>query len=400
MVPGPPPRCPKYQSLDMWRGVACLAVLVFHSSWMPPGTPGLSAAANVVAGIAAYGWLGVPVFFVISGYCITAAVDSHRRKAGASLLTYFKRRFRRIYPPYWIVLVGYLAIVAFFDVVVPGRIMSSHGFNRPWWFSPWQWAGNFSLTEMWRYHVVGEDAGWMLGNAWTLCYEEQFYFIAGMLLLLTPRRYFEAAAGVTVAVAVTAVLTARGTLPLEGFFLDGGWLQFAFGILVYYVRNYAGRAVAMAAAVLLVAVAIGASWDPRQLLNAQARNPYLLYFASSGFAAFLILVHPFDERIANARILTPLRYCGQMCYSLYLVHFPVVFFLALLATLAGLHASPLVSIPVCSAVAMAASWQFHLYVERRFLATPVGARGSFRLPSPDLSQVLRRRGRAAVLRDG
>ena len=91
-------------------------------------------------------------------------------------------------------------------------------------------------------------------------------------------------------------------------------------------------------------------------------------------AAFLILVHPFDERIANARVLTPLRYCGQMCYSLYLVHFPVVFFLALLATLAGFRLSPLVSIPVCGAMAIAASWQFHVYVERRFLNTPVGAR--------------------------
>jgi peptidoglycan/LPS O-acetylase OafA/YrhL len=60
-----------------------------------------------------------------------------------------------------------------------------------------------------------------------------------------------------------------------------------------------------------------------------------------------------------------------MCYSLYLVHFPLIVFLGWIAALARLQPSPLVSIPVCGALAIAASWPFHVHVERRFLNTPV-----------------------------
>src|SRR5262249_60508619 len=102
----PLPAQPRYLSLDIWRGVACLMAVVLHSSFYvryaslteatrlenPVGSCLLLAVSRM--------GIGLPLFFVISGYCIAATADSSRRKSSGAGL-YFKRRFRRILPPYW-----------------------------------------------------------------------------------------------------------------------------------------------------------------------------------------------------------------------------------------------------------------------------------------------------------
>src|SRR5438552_1862097 len=76
----PEPRCPRYHSLDLWRGVACLLVILFHATFYaraggpPADWPGWAHAALH------WGWTGVPMFFVVSGYCIAASIDAARRR--------------------------------------------------------------------------------------------------------------------------------------------------------------------------------------------------------------------------------------------------------------------------------------------------------------------------------
>src|SRR6187549_1517814 len=81
------PRCPRYQALDFWRGIAVVFVVVFHSTYYA-ASPALEDAVRTAQGslfellIAASTrlWVGVPMFFVISGYCIAAAADATRVK--------------------------------------------------------------------------------------------------------------------------------------------------------------------------------------------------------------------------------------------------------------------------------------------------------------------------------
>ncbi|MES1255954.1 MAG: acyltransferase, partial [Acidobacteriota bacterium] len=185
-MPAPLPRHPRYDSLDFWRGLACLLVVMYHSvlvyvsspasAFSPRTTPVL----RTIAGL----WIGVPLFFVISGYCIAATADRTRLR-GDGLGSYFLRRFRRIYPPLWIVIVVSVAFFVVVDVAAWPGILSNPPWAqyRPWWYSPWQWLGNLTLTETWRHHVVGGPRGHFPGQAWTLCYEEQFYMVVGALLL-------------------------------------------------------------------------------------------------------------------------------------------------------------------------------------------------------------------------
>ena len=102
---------------------------------------------------------------------------------------------------------GSLAIVVGAgDLALSGRLTHETGLLRPWWHSVAQWVGSASLTEQWRFHVIGGQKGWLLGHAWTLGYEEQFYAVTGLLLFLCPGRFFLGAAAVTAGVVAVAAL--------------------------------------------------------------------------------------------------------------------------------------------------------------------------------------------------
>ncbi|MGC4081739.1 MAG: acyltransferase [Vicinamibacterales bacterium] len=369
------PRIPsngRYDSLDIWRGIACLLVLLNHAlPYDATALPGPGAAERVYAAasaVAARLWIGVPIFFVISGYCISAAADNHRRK-NAPVSRYFIRRFRRILPPYWAVLGATAIAIGVGDIVLHGSLVKNSGFLRPWWFSWSQWFGSITLTELWRPYLFGSQKALFLGHAWTLCYEEQFYAVSGVLLAVCPRRFFAGAAGVTV--GVLALTMARPYLghSIDGFFFDGNWILFALGILLYWTLNYGEELQRLLAAGAFAVVIVWSLLHGRQLLDV-AKNPAQEFLVAGVFALIALLHHPWDRQLVHARLLSPIRVCGVMCYSLYLVHLPAINLLRAGLITAGLHdatARLLVTVPLSIVVSLWLGWAFHVHVERRFL---------------------------------
>jgi peptidoglycan/LPS O-acetylase OafA/YrhL len=356
----------RYNSLDHWRGAACLAVLVTHSVWYRTGT----AFELTLYDIAARLWIGVPVFFVVSGYCISAAADSHRRQTVRPLRTYFARRLRRIFPPYWAVLFGTVATVAVLEVVLPTAPLSTSGeFLRPWWYDTRQWLGNITLTEQWRYHVWPGQKGWILGHAWTLAYEEQFYIVVGLLIWAAPRRFFLGGLGVSAGVAGLALMARSAGWSIDGFFFDGSWLQFWFGMVLYYVLAYGTPWLRLGALALFAGAAVLSAWHPARILEA-AKNTEQAFFVAAIFAGVALLAYRFDAAIVRSRWLRPLQMCGLMCYSLYLVHLPLVKLVHVGFIAAGSSPRPLVSLAVCLPLSLALAWSFHLTIERRFMNLP------------------------------
>ncbi len=325
----PQPRAPRYLSLDLWRGIACLLVVVHHSTMYairPEGPP--SDLSSWILNATTWMWIGVPLFFVISGYCISAAADSARRRVHA-LRTYFTRRIRRIYPPFWALLLLSLAVVIFLQIaVVPPLFSDRLQVQYPWELSAKEWLGNLTLSESWLHHLVGGECKYFLEHTWTLCYEEQFYALMGILIVL-PTRYFFPAAGVLTLIVLlvrhgAASLSVRYGAPVplvDGTFLDGHWLQFAAGILVYYRVNYARSA--WISNFLLALAILYAARHPTNLLDPLNTVDRRGFFAFC-FALALSLIHRWDRSLASLRILRPFTLCGTMCYSLYLVHFPIV----------------------------------------------------------------------------
>jgi peptidoglycan/LPS O-acetylase OafA/YrhL len=362
----------RYYSLDFWRGVACLSVTIFHSTFYitenPARIPGDFLSKKLFS-LMSYGWVGVPLFFVISGYCIAAACESVGI-TGTSMSRYFFRRFKRIFPPYWIALLCLLAVHFLSRAIAQTDFLSDKivPMAAPETLSPWQWFGSITLTEVWRDHIVGPGERLFLGPAWSLCYEEQFYAVCGVLLLLRRRWFYKGMAALTVAVALILIYNHTvAMLPVSGFFFDGRWLMFAAGVLVFYCVQV-GRPDARKWALILlgVALAVVTIWA----LKTQRNNAAKELAFSFAFAFILIPLQRRDRQIFNSRILRPVTFCGGMCYSFYLVHMPVVKGVTQLFYRMGVtHEWPtiLLTIPVTVLVTAGAAWLFYMAVERRFL---------------------------------
>lgn len=388
------PRCPRYRSLDFWRGAACLMIVVFHATFYAD-TPALrQRLATGAAGLADWAMavsfklsIGVPIFFVISGYCISATADSTRRKASPVRL-YFWRRLRRIFPPFWIFLaIAAVGVGITERFIYPGLFYDDvHGYSAPGSLSPVQWLGNITLTETWRHHLFGPPMRLFLQHAWTLCYEEQFYAVVGLILLISPRRYFPLVGAITAAIFLLEATPERFVPALRdfrrihsyGFFFDGYWLYFAAGIGVYYAINYATRAAWWAVVAVL---AVGFAW------GIYTRSDSRMVSFAYGIA--LLALHPWDAPLAAGRWSRPVSWCGTMCYSLYLVHWPVTKAVSHALALAGIvtPAQTLaITVPACIAASILAAWPFHLLVERRFLNRPSTARSGERQATAFCSQ--------------
>ena len=355
----------RFESLDHWRGLACLLVIVYHSTIVYLATnPDDGSAVRRVLELTHHFNVGVALFFVISGYCIAAAADNSRARRD-HIGTYFVRRFRRIYPPYWIMVVCTIAAFFVLDYGWRAPLLSGDPWPqyRPSWYTPTQWLGNLTLIETWRHHLFGNIRAHFPGQAWTLCYEEQFYFVTGMVLLTSRRWFFPGIALVTVAVIAAAMFGG----PLDGFFFDGSWLLFAAGVAVFYRIRYASGWRATAVDLVLFAAIPACFWVPVPIYGA------VIGFV---FAAALPWLYRFDAKVAAAPTLKPLLLCGQMCYSLYLVHqIPVKAVTTALARAGavGPTATLLLAMPLSIAVSVGLGWVFHVAVERRFLNTPARA---------------------------
>lgn len=372
-----PPRQPRYESLDAWRGAACLMVVLLHSAAYL-ADPDLDARVRHDGGsvcewalvVVGRGWVGVPLFFVISGYCIAASADAARNGSGGAG-RFFARRARRIYPPLWAALA--LATAVTFLLPSFARPGPTAGgmvpLAAPGHLTPAQWLGNLTLTESWRGPLTSNEPRYVLAQLWTLCYEEQFYLVVGLILLVAPRHLFPAVWLVTALVLFNLSPATLCPVRPPGLFTDGLWVAFASGVAVYYRLNHAPPLTA--AGIEFALLAFGAAALVRDADPFDTRQTLSKYHAVAClFAVLLCRLRRFDPALAGARGTAPLRFCGRMCYGLYLTHPLVAVPAAWLCFRAGLTTpaqTVLVTLPLCTGLAVALGYAFHRLVETRFL---------------------------------
>ena len=185
------------------EGIACLAVVVFHSTQYAvtvDNDQGLRAASldRWLAAITARMWIGVPMFFVISGYCISATADSSRAQ----------RLWDRylLHPSFPADLPAVLGLVrAHGHRDIPARLVveASDPLNPPAPGDPSLVAERPGLDRQpdahraWLRHFFHNRHSMFIGQGWTLCYEEQFYAVVGIALMLVRRKLFLAMLAIT-----------------------------------------------------------------------------------------------------------------------------------------------------------------------------------------------------------
>lgn len=275
--------------LDGLRGVAVLLVLWGH---LLPGR----FRADLHLGT----W-GVQLFFVLSGFLITRIllgcrrdVSAGRTTSGVALRAFYGRRFLRIFPFYYTVLVAYA--VAWPDH--PGKE------NLVWLFV---YAQNWLAAA----GVPGPET---LGHFWSLAVEEQFYVVWPALALGLPVAGVRAVALAVVAASTVCVVLAPGE-PLSWAFAAFGAL--ALGCLLSLSPGPWVAVAGAAGVLLLVAQASAPAASPIEALARQWGAP----LASVGLVAWASLR---PAALAWALEPAPVRYLGRISYGVYALHMPVI----------------------------------------------------------------------------
>lgn len=294
----------KYVTLEHWRGVAALSVLFFHS-FGNVRLAGLAVHPSIswLKWLSDFGWFGVHLFFVISGYCIAANIWRLAQKE-AGPWNFLRDRLLRIYPCYW-------AACLFALVLALGSLPFNHtllAHNLP--AGPVAAVANILLLEPY----VGVSS--FLLVSWSLVYELGFYFIlaAGFGLYRM---------GVRPVWLLLAAIS-LGFLGLWGpwrgaLYVLNFWPEFLTGGIVFLALYFKTRRVSAGRLLLLVPLAF--------LVAGKFALPSGEHFEQMvGAALFgwvLYALHPFDVRISQWRALAWLGWVGTFSYSLYLVHVPL-----------------------------------------------------------------------------
>jgi len=158
--------------LDGIRGLAALLVACYHFGRPEVAGPGSQA----IGFFTQFGWAGVDLFFVLSGFLIGGILLDTRDRP-RFLRTFFKRRALRIFPLYFVFLAAYVLVIVPQLPGPPTDIVSRQG-----WL--WTYLANFDIARHGWYSGVGSSANAL----WSLAIEEQFYLVAPFAVLLLARR--------------------------------------------------------------------------------------------------------------------------------------------------------------------------------------------------------------------
>lgn len=312
---------PYLPGLDGIRALAIVGVLLYHADieWLPGG------------------FLGVEVFFVVSGYLITLLLlGEHERTGRIDLRSFWVRRARRLLPALAFYLAGSLGLAALFapDVI------------DEWRAGVWaallyvaNWFGVFSEVS----YAEGFGRKSFLHHLWSLGVEEQFYLVWPVLLFamikVVGRRvtWLLIAAGVAGSVALTWHLYQPLEDPIRVYYgtdtrasglLLGAGLAFVWQPWRWSLPRRRHRAaVGAGATVLGVGGLVGVVWAMTRydivLPNADATFRWGLLVTAALAAAAIAGVTPAASPLAKLSALPPVRWIGTRSYGIYLWHWPI-----------------------------------------------------------------------------
>lgn len=293
--------------IDGLRAIAVLGVLIYHAELMFDGRRLLSA-----------GFLGVDVFFVISGFLITRILITEVGEGRFSLLNFYERRARRILPVLFVVIVCTMPF-AWWLMLPPaledyaGSVFTSVLYTSNFWF--------WSSDSYWGQASALKP----LLHTWSLSVEEQFYLLAPWLVILLARRTKLLEAVMIVLLLgsfAIAEIWSRGA-PESAFYLlpARAWELLVGGILAAWILrvklHVSQRVKEMVSAVGLMMVVL-----PMMLLDSQMRHPSFLTLIPVIGTALVIFASQ-STHVGRCLSLKPVVWLGLLSYSIYLWHFPV-----------------------------------------------------------------------------
>ncbi|MGB3407802.1 MAG: acyltransferase [Jannaschia sp.] len=336
-VKGPP----TLLGLQCGRAVAALMVVVFHANAFLLPT-NFYAGADAGAGWN-FGYAGVEFFFVLSGFIMVLVhrADFGRPKRAPRFLW---KRVMRIYPIYWIVMIGLVAIY----FASPGR-------------GPDHARDPDAILASFLLWPTAE--GPIMQVAWTLQHEMLFYLVFATLLL-----NFRVGLGIFAAWMLACILAVPVWTDLGhpmAFLLKPHNLLFLFGILAAYAHERVSPAMARACfwSGTILFLGLGLS----ETLGGLEPSPALMPLGYGVGAAFAVV------GLARGGLPAPkwLVFLGDASYAIYLVHLPAMNVFAVFLKRAGLQdiLPPLAMLALVTGLATLAGAILHVFVEKPLIRT-------------------------------
>lgn len=300
--------------LDGLRAFAVIAVILYHLS-----VPMLTG-----------GFLGVDLFFVLSGYLITGLLLSEWQQTGRiDLKRFWVHRFRRLFPPLFVLLVLVLSYVTLFERsllhTLRQDIMAALLYTTNWWYI---------VHDVSYFESFGKPSP--VQNLWSLAIEEQFYLLFPLILSfsLVSKRLLVRGIGLTAVLSalLMAILFTPGADPSRVYY---GTDTRLFALLIGSLLAFAWRPERFKQTIPLRGVRLlnvtGAVAFPSLMLLmfVTSESGRFLYYGGFVFVAVLaalliaVVAHPASlwSRLFAQRWLIAI---GKRSYGLYLWHFPLI----------------------------------------------------------------------------
>jgi peptidoglycan/LPS O-acetylase OafA/YrhL len=302
------PKRKHYPALDGLRGIAILLVVFYHNF-----------------GFIKYfffGWIGVDLFFVLSGFLITDILLNTVNSPGY-FKNFYAKRVLRIFPLYYLSLIIFLIL---FPAIKTFPLDFGFYVNHQWWF--WTYLQNWFLI----FHDVGNSTT-AIQHYWSLAVEEQFYIVWPLVIFLIrkPKWLLVIAGSLLAAVIFTRFYLWEIKVKDLNYFglytytrIDGICIGSILAILQFmksaFIKNYFTGLVLFMAAINFVFYFINRQFS--------FTYPYLAIVGYTTFAMlFAIAVHEvvtgenkFFNWLLNIGVL---RFFGKISYGLYVFHWPV-----------------------------------------------------------------------------
>ncbi len=359
------------------RGVAVLWVVLFHYLALRPGDAASRAIAGSFMGpLVGNGYLGVDLFFLISGFLLALPwfIHDEAHRPPPSMREFYRRRFWRIVPAY------YVQLVFLFAVVLPALRGVTF-----WRSDLYVYAYNLVAHALFLHNTTPLTSGSMdvNGALWTLAVEVQFYAVLPLampLFVRSPRMTLAACLALSMAWLAACRASLGGLVDFElALGKPWGWHEdvvryllahqlpsylahFALGIVMgrWWLRSRPPRASAMPDIAAMAAVAALYLFF---LARAYVVAGELAWIAPAALLA-VVLHAAARPRTWTSRILSrgPLAFVGRVSYSMYLYHLPLMLLMAPV-----LPADSFLGLPAYLAAATLVAWLSWRFVERPWL---------------------------------